>query len=178
MLIMVLERPSLSTDRFLFALAALMIWEPEIIVESTKVVYLASRKLRQLALIAQAVRSRVHFGRLAIMVRHTFVLLADFLGNTTGPGDGSSVAVVGVDTDQIRSHAVHLHILNNDIARTTIVRAVAAATVQFTGADDGVVFDGHGALAVVLNDFVHCILGTASLDKSVTGTKDRNGIYY
>ena len=94
--------------------------------------------------------------RRSIALANTLVLLADLLGNTARAADGSGVAVVGVDANEVGGNAVNLDVADHDVAWAAVVGAVATAAVDFADVDEGRVFDGHGATAVVLDDLVAC----------------------
>jgi hypothetical protein len=104
-------------------------------------------------------------------------LLAD-LGDapSAGSGDGAGVAVVAVDANKV-GNVVRPDVLDDDVARTSVVGAVTAATVELSGVDDGVVSDCYGALAVVLDDLVLSPLGATALDKSIAVLQDGDGVY-
>ena len=65
------------------------------------------------------------------------------------------------------------------MARTVcpVVRAVTAATVEFTRVGDGVVANGHAAFAVMLDDLVVGACGTAAFDEDFAWSKSSDGVY-
>ena len=108
---------------------------------------------------------------------HARILLAHLLdAAATGTGDVGGVAEVGVDADQLRD-APGLDILDDDIARSAVVGAVATAAVELAGRDDGEVADGDGAAAVVLDNLVVSVLGASTFDEDIARAQCGNGIY-
>lgn len=93
--------------------------------------------------------------------------------------DGSSVAEVVVDTDQVRGHAAGANILERNVARAIrpVVRAVAAAAVELSRVGDGVVADCDAPGAIGLDDLVVCASGTATFDEDIACSKSSNSVY-
>lgn len=91
--------------------------------------------------------------------------------------DGSDVAVVGVDANEISSDGLGLDIGQDDISWPILLAAVSAAAEQLADVDDGVVLDGDRSLAVVLHDLVLCVLGATALDEDVARSLESDGIY-
>lgn len=87
-----------------------------------------------------------------------------------------TIAVVGVDADEVRGHAVGADTVDDDVARPAVVGAVAAAAVQLADVDDGEVLDSDGAAAVVLDDLVLGLLGATALDQDVAGAEGGDGV--
>lgn len=116
---------------------------------------------------ALAVGSSRDLARRSVALAHTLVLLADLLGNTARAADGSGVAIVGVDANEVGGDAVDLDVADHDVAWATVVGAVATAAVDLADVDEGRVSDGHGATAVVLNDLVACRGCSATLPEDV-----------
>lgn len=113
---------------------------------------------------------------LAAVLLNSLVFLADLLDAcSAGSRDGCNIAVVGVDADKL-VNALRLDVLDNDVARATVVAAVSASAVELASSDNRVVLNCDGSTSVVLNDLVLRVLGTASLDKDVTVTESRNRI--
>lgn len=103
-------------------------------------------------------------------------LLADDLdGAGAGARDGGRVAKVGVDARQDLS-VVGLDVLDDDVALDAVL-AVAAGAVELAKVDDGEAVDGHGALAVVLDDLVVGGLGAAALDQGVAVALEGEGVW-
>lgn len=137
-----------------------------------------SRQSLKLTLSTLANGLSVDLGAGTVAFVHALVLLADILGLTARAADGSLVTEVGVDADEVGSHAVGADVLNNDLAGRLglVVGAVTAAAVQLTGVDDGKVLDGDGSGTVVLDDLVLGLLGSSADDGGVTGTEDGDGV--
>lgn len=113
---------------------------------------------------------------LAAVLLNSLVFLADLLDAcSAGSRDGCNIAVVGVDANKLVD-ALGLDVLDDDVARATVVAAVSASAVKLASSDNRVVLDCDGSTSIVLDDLVLCVLGTASLDKDVTVTKGRNRI--
>lgn len=69
--------------------------------------------------------------------------------------DGSSVTVVGVDTDEISSDTGELSTRDDDLSWSTILGAVTATTVKLTTTVYGVVLDGDcSGKTVVLDNLI------------------------
>jgi hypothetical protein len=136
----------------------------------------ARRQLRQQRLRSLAISRSRHLRRLSIALRHALVLLAHLLRHTARVADGRGIAIVGVDSHKIRSHAIDLDVADHDIAWASVASAVATATVDFADAYECCVFDRHSAASVVLHDFVFGCVGSAALPKDVAGAQSRNGI--
>lgn len=104
---------------------------------------LACRERRELSLGTKAgILSRYLTTATAALV-HALVFLADHLGGSTRAADGGSIAEVGVDANQIRSHTEGTGSFNNNFARrlALVVGAITAGAVELAGVDDGVVAD-------------------------------------
>ena len=97
---------------------------------------------------------------------------------TTSTSNNSRVAKIVVDSNKVRSHTAGANVFNHDVARTVcpVVGAVTAATVEFARVGDGVVANGHAALAVVLNDLVVGACGTTAFDEDFAWSKSGDGV--
>lgn len=158
---------------------------------------LASGERREPALSTLAVGGGGHLLAAAVALGDALVLLADLLGLAArvadsgscwkamwsaaysygdGKGRALTVAVVGVDADEVRSHAVGADAVDNDVAGAAVGGAVAAAAVQLADVDDGEVPDGDSAAAIVLDDLVLGLRSAAALDQDVAGTKGGDGV--
>jgi hypothetical protein len=112
----------------------------------------------------------------AVALLYTLKLLANLLDTgSAGARDVGSVAVVGVNTNEV-TNALGLDVLDDDVARATVIGAVTTSAVELAGIDDGEAFDGDGTAAVMLNDLVLGLLSTTTLNQSIAIAKDRNGI--
>lgn len=133
--------------------------------------YLTGWESRELALCALAVSSGGHLRRLrASILNDSLELLADLLdGRAARSRDGGHITEVGVDANQVGSNAVRLNILDNDVTWATVVAAVTARAEKLADLHDGVVLDGDGSTAVVLDDLVFGVLGSATLDENAAG---------
>lgn len=122
-------------------------------------------------------RSRADLLALAVALGDALVLLADLLGLTAGARDAGGVAEVGVDADDVGADAVDLDVLDDDVTGAAVAGAVAAGAVELADVDVGAAADGDGAAAVVLDDLVLSLLGTAALDEDVAVAEGRDGVY-
>jgi hypothetical protein len=112
----------------------------------------------------------------AVALLYTLKLLANLLDTgSAGVRDVGSVAVVGVNANEV-TNALGLDVLDDDVARATVIGAVTTSAVELAGIDDGEAFDGDGTAAVMLNDLVLGLLSTTTLNQSIAIAKDRNGI--
>lgn len=135
-------------------------------------VHLASGEGR----LSLAVSSSVNLSALAITLLDSLELLANLLdARAARSGDVSSVTIVGVDANKV-ANVLSLDVGDDNVAGPAIVGAVATATVQLAGIDDGEVLDGHGSAAVVLDDLVLGLLGATTLDENVAISESRDGI--
>jgi hypothetical protein len=136
--------------------------------------HLASRKSR----LALAAGSGVDLLALAaVALLYTLELLANLLDTgSAGARDIGSVAVVGVDANEV-TNALGLDVLDDNVARATVIGAVTAPAVEFAGVNNGEALNGNGTTAVMLDDLVLGLLSTATLNQSIAVAKDRDGIY-
>lgn len=104
---------------------------------------LACRERRELSLGTKAGILRIDLATATAALVDALVFLADHLGGAARAADGGSIAKVGVDADQIRSHTAGTDSLNDNLARglALVVGAVTAGAVELAGVDDGVVAD-------------------------------------
>lgn len=135
-----------------------------------------SRQLRELPLRAAAVGRRRNLGRRSAALGHALVFLANFLRDAAGVGDARGVPKITVNSHKIRGHSIDADIVDNDIARASVVGAVAAAAVHFADSDESRVFDRHGTAAVVLDDLVFGRVGSAALPKDVAVAEGGDGV--
>lgn len=97
----------------------------------------------------------------------TLVTLASLASILAGVADRTGVAIVGVDTTQ--SATVNGNdVVDDNIAGTTIVRAVTAASGDFAIVFGVEILDLNSATSVELNDLVVCIEGTTSVNVGST----------
>lgn len=126
---------------------------------------LAARKAR----LALTVRRGANLGTTTTALLNPLILLADLLDTgSTRSRDIGSIPVVGVDTNKL-GNTLSLNILDNDIARPAVVRAISATAVQLSSVDNSEILDCHCTAAVMLNDLVFGFLRTTAVDKDVTG---------
>lgn len=157
-----------SSDETLSSFPHFTIWR---LVEMA--MHLASRK----SLLALAAGGGVDLRALAVALLYTHKLLANLLDAcSAGARDVGSVAVVGVDANEV-TNTLGLDILDDNVARATVVGAVTASAVEFAGVDNGEALDSDGTAAVVLDDLVLGLLSTTTLNQGIAVTKDRDSIY-
>ena len=90
------------------------------------------------------------------------VLSADLLSvGDAGVGDGSSVAIVGVDTEKAGGAAFSNDAIESDVTLEHLL-AVTAGPVEFAEVADVEAGDGDSATTVVLDDLVGSALGTTT----------------
>lgn len=102
---------------------------------------LARRERRELSLGTKAgILGRDLTTATAALV-NALVFLADHLSGAARAADGGSIAEVGVDANQVRSHAEGADTFSNNFPRrlALVVGAVTAGSVELAGVDDGVV---------------------------------------
>lgn len=135
--------------------------------------HLASRK----SLLALTVGGGANLSALATTLLYTLKLLAHLLDTSSaGARDAGSVAEVGVNANKV-TNALGLDILDDNVARATVVTAVTASAVEFAGVNNGEALNSDGTAAVVLDDLVLGILSTTTLNQDIAITEDRDGIY-
>lgn len=91
-----------------------------------------------------------------------------------GARNGGRVAKVRVDAGEELA-VVGLDVLDDDVALDAAL-AVAARAVQLAEVHHGEAVDGHGALAVVLDNLVVGVLGTTALDVGVAVALESEGV--
>lgn len=103
--------------------------------------HLACRERRKLSLGTEAGILSRDLARTTATLVDALVFLANHLGGTARAADGGSIAEVGVDADQIRSHTGGADTFNDNFARrlALVVSAVAARAIELAGVDDGVI---------------------------------------
>jgi hypothetical protein len=134
---------------------------------------LARRNARVLASVG---RTRVQLLRLDAVVVRALEVNADLLGaGGAGVGDGGSVAVVGVDAREDFS-AGGLDVLDDHVALGAVALAVTAWAVELAEVLHAEAVDGDGLGAVVLDDFVVGVAGSAALDQGGSGPLESKSI--
>lgn len=135
--------------------------------------HLASRK----SLLALAAGGGVDLLALAVALLYTLKLLANLLDTgSAGARDVGSVAEVGVNANEV-TNALGLDVLDDNVARATVIGAVTASAVELAGINNGETLNGDGTAAVMLDDLVLGLLSTTTLNQSIAIAKDRDGIY-
>lgn len=136
--------------------------------------HLASRK----SVLALAAGGGVDLLALAaVALLYTLKLLANLLDTSSaGARDVGSVAVVGVNTNEV-TNTLSLNVLDDNVARATVIGAVTASAVELAGVDNGEALNGDGTTAVVLDHLVLGLLSTTALNQSIAIAKYRDSIY-
>jgi hypothetical protein len=115
--------------------------------------------------------------RLDAVVVSALEIDADLLGaGSAGVGNSGSVAVVGVDASEDFS-AGGLDVLDDNVALGAVALAVATGAVELAEVLDAEAVDGDGLGAVVLDDFVVGVAGSAALDHGGSGTLEGEGVF-
>jgi hypothetical protein len=133
---------------------------------------LARRDAGVLASVAGAGAQLLGLGTVVVALE----LDAKLLGaGGAGVGDGGGVAVVGVDASEDLS-ARSLDVLDGDGTLGAVALAVTAGPVELAEVEGAEAVDGDGGGAVVLDDLVLGVAGSATLDHGGSGALEGEGV--
>ncbi len=125
---------------------------------------LARWQLAQSSLVTLAVIHSADLLRVSISLANTLILLTNLLALTTASTHSRHITIVAVDAHQVGCHTLDLDVGDNHVSWAAVVGAITAGAVELASVDDGVVLDRDCATAVVLDDVVFGVLGTATLN--------------